>query len=111
LSTSSTSTSIIKPDISESTLLGKVLDDTPCHENSDKCTLCTYIVDIIQGEMKISNSSINIIEKVIEVICHAIIIKPEREECLAIDNDISNITKWLIDGLYPKDICEKLHFC
>jgi hypothetical protein len=78
---------------------------------SDSCKLCTDIVGIIQGEIKISNSSIAILEKLIGAICHAIIIKPEREECLALDNDISNITKWLIDGLYPKDICEKLHFC
>ena len=35
----------------------------------------------------------------------------QRRSIIKLDNDISNITKWLIDGLYPKDICEKLHFC
>ena len=33
------------------------------------------------------------------------------EECIQIVDDISNITKWIIDGLYPKQICEKLGFC
>jgi len=40
-----------------------------------------------------------------------IIIKPERDECIAIVDDISLIVKWLINGLYPNQICEKLHFC
>ena len=80
-------------------------------KGSSTCIWCTDIVNIIESEMKFSNASITILEKIIETICHTIIIKPERMECLDIVNDIQNITAWIIDGLYPKDICEKLHFC
>jgi hypothetical protein len=75
------------------------------------CDVCEDLVGIIEGEMKIYNSSINIIEKVMHDVCETIIIKPEREECLTIVNDIHNITQWIMDGLYPKDICIKLGLC
>ena len=79
--------------------------------NNTTCTVCTDIVDIIQEEIKFSNSSIDIIEKAINTTCHLIPIKPEKEECMTILDDISLIVKWLIDGLYPKQICQKLHLC
>ena len=81
------------------------------YKNNISCTLCTDLVDIVKEEMKMSNSSINIIEEIINATCHTIIIKPQREECIDIVDSISDITKWIIDGLYPKQICEKLGFC
>ena len=81
------------------------------YKNNISCTLCTDLVDIVKEEMKVSNSSINIIEEIINATCHTIIIKPQREECIDIVDSISDITKWIIDGLYPKQICEKLGFC
>lgn len=77
----------------------------------NNCSLCKDIVNIIEDEIKFSNKTINIIEKGINATCHMIIIKPERDECIAIVDDISLIVKWLINGLYPNQICEKLHFC
>lgn len=89
------------------TLLTPVLS----YKNNVTCALCTDLVDVVKHEMKVSNSSINIIEEIINATCHTIIIKPQREECIDIVDSISNITKWIIDGLYPKQICEKLGFC
>jgi hypothetical protein len=80
-------------------------------EGNSTCVWCTDIVDIVKAEMKFSNASITILEKIMETVCHTIIIKPERLECLDIVNDLQNITAWIMDGLYPKDICEKLHLC
>ena len=83
----------------------------PYHQSTDTCTLCQDIVNIIRYQVVTVNSSISIIELLIKDICNMILIKPEREECLALDGAISNITKWIADGLDPKDICTKLHFC
>jgi len=80
-------------------------------KGNSTCVWCTDIVDIVKAEMNFSNASITIVEKIMETVCHTIIIKPERMECLDIVKDIQNITVWIMDGLYPKDICEKLHFC
>lgn len=79
--------------------------------HSTECELCLDLVGIVQAQMKLSNASINVIEKAMNTTCHMIIIKPERQECIEIVNEISNISKWIIDGLYPKDICQKLHLC
>ena len=78
---------------------------------SDPCEMCQDVVNLVDGEIKVYNASVTIIEQVVKAICDAILIKPEREECLAIDGAISNITKWLANGLDPKQICEKLHIC
>jgi hypothetical protein len=51
-------------------------------------TTCTDIVDIIQEEIKFSNSSIDIIEKAINATCHLIPIKSEKEECMTILDDM-----------------------
>ena len=74
----------------------------------NSCDLCKDLVGIIERQ---SNSSINIIEKIIHDICETIIIKPEKDECLLIADDIHNITQWIIDGLHPGEICVKLHLC
>ena len=76
-----------------------------------ECELCLDLVGIVQSQMKLSNASINVIEKAMNATCHMIIIKPERQECIDIVNEISNISKWIIDGLYPKDICVKMGLC
>ena len=92
-------------------ILFTLFTPTMSYQDNVTCVLCTDLVDVVKHEMKISNSSINIIEKVINATCHTMIIKSQREECIKIVDDISNITKWIIDGLYPKQICEKLGFC
>lgn len=103
---------VISPIISlPSDHISKYVHTTNKIDSNVTCTACIDVVDLIKAEMKIYNSSITIIEDTIKAVCHTIIIKLERLECLSIANDISNITKWLMDGLYPKDICEKLHFC
>ncbi len=79
--------------------------------HSAECELCLDLVGIVQAQMKLSNASINVIEKAINMTCHMIVIKPERQECIDIVNEISNISKWIIDGLYPKDICVKMGLC
>ena len=52
------------------------------YKNNISCTLCTDLVDIVKEEMKVSNSSINIIEEIINATCHTIIIKPQGKSVL-----------------------------
>ena len=77
----------------------------------NNCKLCTDLVAIIQEEMKISNNTINIIEDFLHGLCQNNLIKIEKEECLLIVDDIHNISQSIIDGLYPNQICQNLHFC
>ena len=79
--------------------------------NNITCDVCTMLVNTIKDEIKFSNHTITIIEKIIDEICHTIIIKPEREECEYIVENLYNISQWIINGSMPEDICKKLGFC
>ena len=79
--------------------------------SNSTCTLCNDVVNIIDGEIHIVNSSINIIENVVRVFCHALIIPVAKKECNFLLDNIQIIINYLIQGLTPKSICEKLGFC
>lgn len=79
--------------------------------NNKTCHLCNEIVDIIDAELNIANASIVIIEDIIKLFCHTIIIPTQKKECYNIVNNISNIINWLLDGLTPHEICQKIGFC
>ena len=78
--------------------------------NNTTCIVCNDIVDIIQEEIKFSNSSIDIIEKAINATCHLIPIKPEKEECMTILDDISLIVKWFNRWIISKTNLSKTTF-
>jgi len=75
------------------------------------CTLCNDVVNIIDGEIHIANSSINIIENIVSVFCHSLIIPIAKKECNFLLDNIQTIINYLIQGLTPNSICEKLGLC
>ena len=75
------------------------------------CKICIDLVDIVKYEIKMTNNTITIIDKILNDICKTIIIKQERYECEEIVEDMYNITEWIINGTYTLDICKKLGFC
>ena len=79
--------------------------------NNTSCKLCTDIVDIINSELHLANSTINIIEEVVQTFCNHMIIPFRKHECLFILDNLQNIINWLLDGLSPNDICTKIGFC
>lgn len=81
------------------------------NSNNTSCNLCNDIVNIINGELHIANSTINIIEHIVKGFCSLIIIPLQKKECFFLLNHIQDIINMLINGLSPKDICIKLGFC
>lgn len=82
-----------------------------CGGNNTTCEVCTFLVDIVKYEMNITNDTITVIDEILDIICETLPIKPQKEECQVIVGDMYNITQWILNGTYPKDICEKLGFC
>lgn len=80
-------------------------------QENQTCTLCTDIVNIIDAELHIINSSISIIENVVKLFCHTLILPSSRKECYFILDNIQNIVNWLVAGLSPKQICYRLGLC
>ena len=69
------------------------------------------IVNIIKYELKESNKTIVIIEKIIDEICSKLEDKSKQKECYEIVNDIDFIKNLILKGLDPKDICVDIGFC
>ena len=82
-----------------------------CGGNNTTCEICTFLVDIVKYEMNITNDTILVIDEILNIICETLPMKPQKEECQVIVEDMYNITQWILNGTYPKDICEKLGFC
>ncbi len=81
------------------------------NQENQTCTLCTDIVNIIDAELHIINSSISIIENVVKLFCHTLILPSSRKECYFILDNIQNIVNWLVAGRRPKQICYRLGLC
>ena len=79
--------------------------------NNTKCNLCKDVVNIIDSEVHLANSTINIIEEVVKTFCNHMIIPFRKNECLFILDNLQNIINWLLDGLSPNDICTKIGLC
>ena len=79
--------------------------------NNTKCNLCKDVVNIIDSEVHLANSTINIIEEVVKTFCNHMIIPFRKNECLFILDNLQNIINWLLDGLTPNDICVKIGLC
>lgn len=78
---------------------------------NQSCHLCNDIVHIIQVEIHIANTSIIIIEDIVRTFCHTLPFPAQKKECFTLLDNLSEIIKWLMDGLSPHDICVKLGFC
>ena len=80
--------------------------------NNTKCNLCKDVVEIIDSQIKVANSTIGIIEQIVKEFCNHLTILPiQKKECLFLLEHIQEIINFIIDGLSPKDICLKLSFC
>ena len=84
----------------------------PIESNNTKCNLCKDVVEIIDSQIKVANSTIGIIEEIVkEFRNHLTILPIQKKECLFLLEHIQEIINFIIDGLSPKDICLKLGFC
>jgi len=79
--------------------------------NNTGCILCKDVVNIIDSEIHLANSTINIIEEVVKAFCNHMSIPLKKKECLFILDNLQNIIDWLLNGLSPNDICVKIGLC
>lgn len=78
---------------------------------STECEVCTAVVDLIKFDLMISNITVQVIIKAVQVLCALIGDVPVYEECKLILSAINQIIQWLEDKVDPKDICIRLHLC
>ena len=81
------------------------------NNSNASCTLCNDVVNIIDLEMHIANSSISIIENIVSVFCHSLIIPIAEKECNFILDNMQTIINYLIERLTPKSVCKKIGLC
>lgn len=79
--------------------------------NNTKCNLCKDLVNIIDNEIHLANSTINIIEEIVKEACNHMIIPFRKNECLFILDNLQDIIDWLLDGFTPSNICMKIGLC
>jgi hypothetical protein len=92
------------------------MSQNPCSngevaQTNPLCPLCEMTVKIIDYEVKTANATITSIEKAVEDLCCLIGGKVVYEECLPIIDSINKIVQWILSGLTPDQICQKLHLC
>ena len=84
----------------------------PIESNNTKCNLCKDVVDIIDAQIHVANSTIGIIEEIVKGFCNHLTILPiQKKECLFLLDHIQDIINWIMQGISPGDICVKLGFC
>ena len=83
------------------------------NENNENiwCNICEFIVLIVEIEITSSNSTIVIIEDVIELVCKLIINPIIKQECLNGLELMRDIVKLIMNGMNPKLVCQKLKLC
>jgi len=84
----------------------------PIENNNTKCNLCKDVVEIIDAQIHVANSTIGIIEEIVKGFCNHLTILPiQKKECLFLLDHIQDIINWIMQGISPGDICVKLGFC
>ena len=80
--------------------------------NNTKCNLCKDVINIIDAQIHLANSTISIIEQIVKGFCNDLTILPiQKKECLFLLEHIQDIINWIMEGLSPGDICNKFGFC
>jgi len=75
------------------------------------CSLCETAVKIVDYEVQKFNASIVVVEKIVADLCCLIGGEPVYKECLPLLNKIQDIIDWILKGLTPDQICQKLGMC
>tara|TARA_B100001094_G_C17984647_1_gene696998 strand:- start:300 stop:677 length:378 start_codon:yes stop_codon:yes gene_type:complete len=83
----------------------------PSLKDKIECDFCKDVVGIVEHRLNTSNTTINVIEEIINRICSLMLSKPKREVCQTIIKDIDKVKDMIIGGLDPKDICYKMELC
>lgn len=76
-----------------------------------KCEFCKVVIGYIRHEITVANDTVHEIEDIVKLLCDTLGIGPIKAECNMILDDIDEIVNWILDGLLPKDICQKLDMC
>lgn len=76
--------------------------------DSTLCDLCTFSVQVIRDEIKLGNTTIHVIEDVVQILCD---IFNQKHTCEIIIDDINYIVDMIERGWTPLDICKVLHLC
>jgi len=75
------------------------------------CDVCLDAVSIIDAEANVTNATVAVIGKAIEIMCGLIGGSIVSGECRFIIDSIENISKWLDEGLNRSQICQRLNLC
>lgn len=101
---------------------GFAKSDNPCQSlevvsrnetlvNPVVCSLCKTAVKIVDYEIQKFNTSIVVVEKIVADLCCLIGGEPVYKECLPLLEKIQDIINWILKGLTPGQICQKLGMC
>ena len=83
------------------------------NNNTIVCDVCEFIVTIINIDIKYSNSTIHLLEDIIDFICY-VEPQPVKKTCNEILNDFDLLIDFIMKvfGKFsPNDICKKLNYC
>ena len=76
-----------------------------------ECEICKFASGIVRYEVKMSNSTLTLIEDIVKDLCYLVGGKPVYKECNEFCNNIQKIANWIENGLNNTQICEKLCMC
>ena len=74
------------------------------------CSLCQFLVNVIDAEIKHGNNTINEITQIIKNIC-SVIEGPSGNTCVLVVENIQKIIDWITQGMTDSKICYQLHLC
>lgn len=75
------------------------------------CDICKISVDIVNIELKFTNSTVQLIGEVVEALCYLIGGNQIGDGCKELVADIDQIVNDLAKGMNSTEICESLNFC
>jgi hypothetical protein len=68
-------------------------------------------VSVVEFELKEANATIETLEALVAALCKVLGSPPVKKECDEILADLKQIVTWILDGLDPAQICQKLFQC
>lgn len=75
------------------------------------CDICKISVDIVNIELKFTNSTVQLIGEVVEALCYLIGGNQIGDGCKQLVGDIDEIVNDLAKGMNSIQICNSLNFC
>ena len=75
------------------------------------CALCVDIATVIDQNLHQANTTITVLEHIVEDLCELIGGKVILQECCLVLDGIQGLVNWLTKGVDPLVACQKMHFC